>query len=122
MIELDGNLLAPCGTNFGICSWHLNERTSYCPGCGTQKGHLFWGECKLYACAEKHEVEHCGLCIECPCDLFVDQYDPEEGHKSAFIRSGLLAYRKKAGTGKYIKMTKKLRDELNYNLKTNDKS
>ena len=82
--------------------------TPHCLGCDAQKGRPFWGECKLYACAGDHGVEHCGLCSEFPCDLFVDQYDPEHGQESAFTRAGLLAYRKKAGTEKYIEMTKKL--------------
>lgn len=110
-IELDEKLLAPCGTNCGLCSYYTKERTPHCPGCNTQKGQPFWGACKLYACARDHQVEHCGLCGEFPCDLFVDQYDPEHGQRSAFTRAGLLAYRRKAGTQKYIEITKKLRDE-----------
>lgn len=108
---MDKKLLAPCGTHCGLCSYFNKERTPYCPGCDTQKGHPFWGECKLYACAKGHEVEHCGLCVEFPCDQFVDQYDPEYGQKSAIMRAGLLAYRKKAGTEKYVEMVKKLKDQ-----------
>ena len=110
-IRLDEKLLALCGTNCGLCSYYTKERTPHCPGCNTQKGQPFWGSCKLYACAREHEVEHCGLCSEFPCDLFIDQYDPEHGQRSAFTRAGLLAYRRKAGTEKYIEITKKLRDE-----------
>jgi len=109
--ELDEKLLAPCGTSCGLCPYYNKEKTPHCPGCDTQKGHPFWGACKLYACVGSHEVEHCGLCNEFPCDLFVDQYDPEHGQESAFTRAGLLAYRTKAGTKKYIEMTKKLRDQ-----------
>jgi hypothetical protein len=40
--------------------------------------------------------------------MFVDQYDPEHGQESAFTRAGLLTYRRKAGTEKYVEMTKRL--------------
>ena len=110
-VKLDEQLLAPCGTYCKLCSYFGKERTPHCPGCGTQEGHLFWGECKLYACSLTHNVEHCGLCKEFPCDLFIDQYDPEHGQKSAIMRAGLLAYRKKAGTQKYIEIVKKLEEQ-----------
>lgn len=109
--KLDNKLLAPCGTYCGSCSYFLKEKTPYCPGCKTQKGRPFWGECKLYVCAKNHEVEHCGLCNDFPCNLFVDQYDPEHGQRSAFMRAGLLAYRKKAGTEKYVEIVKKLKEQ-----------
>ena len=43
--------------------------------------------------------------------MFVDQYDPEHGQRSAFVRAGLLAYRKKAGTEKYVEIVKKLKEQ-----------
>ena len=104
-------LMAPCGTHCGFCVYYKQERLPRCSGCGAQKGHPFWGDCKLYACAREHDVEHCGLCNEFPCELFVNQYDPEHGQKSVFIRAGLLAYRKKAGTEKYIEMVQKLEEQ-----------
>ena len=103
-------LLAACGTYCGLCPYFKKERTPYCSGCGNQKGHLFWGECKPYGCATEHEVEHCGLCGDFPCDLFVESFDPEHGQKSAFLRAGLLAYRKRAGTERYLEMVKKLEE------------
>jgi len=69
------------------------------------------GECKLYACAAAREVEYCGLCTEFPCDLFANQFDPEHGQSSAFTRAGLLAYRKKAGTKKFVEIPRRLRNE-----------
>ncbi len=104
---LDKKLLAPCGTFCGLCPYFEKKRTPHCSGCGNHKGHPFWGECKVYACATKHEIEHCGLCRDFPCDLFIEQFDPEHGQKSAIFRAGLLAYRKKAGTEKYLEMVKK---------------
>lgn len=108
---MDEKLLAPCGIHCGVCPYFTKERTPYCPGCDALKGRPFWGECKLYTCAADHEVEHCGLCTEFPCDLFVNQYDPEHGQSSAFMRAGLLAYRKKAGTKKYVETLRKLSEK-----------
>jgi hypothetical protein len=104
-------LIAPCGSHCEFCDYFKKARVPHCSGCGTHEGHPFWGACKLYACAKDHKVEHCGLCKEFSCDLFVNQYDPEHGQKSAFTRAGLLVYRKKAGTDKYSEMVKKLEEE-----------
>jgi hypothetical protein len=105
------NYLAPCGAYCGTCKFLNREETPNCSGCGSQEGLLFWGNCKVYACAEEHRVNHCGDCEAFPCDLFVDQYDPSHGPKSAFTRAGLLAYRKKAGNQKYIEIAMKLEEE-----------
>jgi len=107
---MDKKLLAPCGIYCGTCSFLNSEQKSSCSGCGNQKGELFWGKCKLYTCATAR-VEHCGMCEEFPCDLFVNQYDPAHGQKSAFTRAGLLAYRRKAGAQKFIEMSRKLDEE-----------
>ncbi|UCE96411.1 MAG: DUF3795 domain-containing protein [Candidatus Bathyarchaeota archaeon] len=104
-------LLTPCGGHCGLCAYYKKERKPHCSGCRSHAGHPFWGDCKLYACAKDHSAKHCGLCREFPCDLFINQYDPEHDQKSAFIRAGLLAYRKKAGTDKYIEVVKKLEEE-----------
>ncbi len=94
-----------------LCPYYKKERSPHCSGCGDHKGNPFWGKCKLYACASDHQVEHCGLCQSFPCDLFVNQYDPEHGQRSAFTRAGLLAYRKKAGTERFIELLHKLEEE-----------
>jgi hypothetical protein len=108
---MDENLLAPCGSYCGTCEFLNREEKPNCSGCGNQGGHPFWDECKLHACARKHRVNHCADCEGFPCELFVNQFDPAHGQKSAFIRAGLLAYKKKAGTGKYIEMVNKLEKE-----------
>jgi len=108
---MDENLLAPCGSYCGTCEFLNKEEKPNCSGCGNQGGHPFWGECKLHACARKHRVNHCADCEDFPCELFVNQFDPAHGQKSAFTRAGLLAYRKKAGTEKYIEMVNKLEKE-----------
>jgi len=107
---LSEKLVAPCGTYCGTCTFLNRKEKPSCLGCGNQSGHPFWGECKLYGCATGR-VEHCGICEDFPCDLFVNQFDPAHGQKSAFTRAGLLAYRKKEGTQKFIEMCKKLGEE-----------
>ena len=108
---MDENLLAPCGSYCGTCEFLNREEKPNCSGCGNQGGHPFWGECKLHACARKHRLSHCAECEDFPCELFVNQFDPAHGQKSAFMRAGLLIYRKKAGTEKYIEMVNKLEKE-----------
>jgi hypothetical protein len=102
--------IAPCGTYCEFCDYYKKERLPPCSGCGAHKGQPFWGECKLYACVLDHKIEHCGVCGEFPCNLFIEQYDPEHGQKSAFTRAGLLAYRKKVGAEKFKEMVKKLEE------------
>ena len=115
LCELDKKLVAPCGEYCGFCLHCKKEKTPSCSGCGNHKGHPFWGECKLYTCATEHRVEHCGLCTDFPCDLFVGHFegapDNIEGQRDAILRVGLLAYREKAGTEKYFEMVKKLKDQ-----------
>ncbi|MCK4498485.1 DUF3795 domain-containing protein [Candidatus Bathyarchaeota archaeon] len=105
---MEKGLLAPCGTHCGVCEFYTKKKIPHCSGCASENGHPFWGECKLFACAKKHSVSHCGDCTDFPCELFLNQFDPAEGPKSAFTRAGLLAYRKKAGTDKYIEAVEKL--------------
>jgi catechol 2,3-dioxygenase-like lactoylglutathione lyase family enzyme len=107
---MNGRLVPPCGTYCGTCKFLNRKEKPNCSGCGNQKGEPFWGKCKLYACA-KDRVEHCGMCEDFPCDLFVDQFDPAHGQKSVFTRGGLLAYRRRVGTQRFIEMSQKLVQE-----------
>jgi hypothetical protein len=111
LIALDKKLLAPCGSFCEHCEFLNRKEKPNCEGCGNHAGHPFWGECKLFACAAKHAMEHCGLCEHFPCDLFVDQFDPAHGQKSAFTRAGLLAYRKRISAEKFVEMLEKLREQ-----------
>ena len=107
---MDEKLVPPCGTYCGTCKFLNRKEKPSCSGCGNQNGELFWGKCKLYDCA-KGRVEHCGVCEDFLCDLFVSQFDPAHGQKSAFARAGLLGYRRKVGTQKFIEMSEKLKEE-----------
>jgi len=109
----DMKLVAPCGNYCGFCSYYKGERSPRCGGCRVHKGRPFWGECKLYACVTKHDIEHCGLCIDFPCDFFVEHFDPNnpEGQRNAVVRVGLLAYRKKHGDKKWLNLVTKLEEK-----------
>jgi len=107
---MDANLVAPCGAYCGTCKFLDREEQPSCSGCGGQNGQPFWGRCKLHACV-KDRVEHCGACEEFPCDLFVESFDPAHGQKSAFTRAGLLMYRRRAGTQRFVEMSERLKEE-----------
>ena len=111
---MDRKLLAPGGERCRFCAYFKKEKAPYCSGCSNHKGHPFWGECKLYARVTEHKVKHCGLCKDFPCDFFVGHFegapDNLEGQRDAIFRVGLLAYRKKRGTEKYLETVKKLRE------------
>jgi len=68
----------------------------------------------LHACATEHEVEHCGLCRNSPCDLFVGYFEgaPDNllGQRDTILRAGLLAYRKKATAQEYLEMVQRLKE------------
>ena len=102
-------ILSGCGTVCSDCAWFKGEKEPACPGCFEMKGKPFWGECNLYPCIEEHEVEHCGICSEFPCDLFIEAYDPSHGPVSAVTRAGLEAYRAKHGDKKAIELSRKIK-------------
>ena len=64
--------------------------------------------CPLYNCCvnEKH-LEHCGLCIELPCETFLALRDPslsdEEAKKALIARQNDLVKRRELGTEKWLK-------------------
>jgi hypothetical protein len=103
-------LATSCGEHCEPCPYYKGEKPPPCAGCNVHKGHPFWGECKLYACVTKHDIEHCGSCIDFPCDFFIGHFDPNnpEGQRNAVTRAGLLAYRKKHGDKKWLTLYKKL--------------
>jgi len=106
-------LAAPCGLYCGDCEI-LGEK---CDGCAQVKGKPFWAEpygvevCPLYGCCvgQKH-LEHCGLCADFPCQLFLSMRDPsqsdEEAEKSLKKKQKDLKLRKKIGTVAWLQKRK----------------
>ncbi len=105
-------LLTPCGSNCAECANYQGTKEPKCQGCEAAKGKPFWTKetCRLYACAESKGVSHCGLCATFPCELFIDQYDPNnpEGPRNAVTRAGILAYRRRFGDEKTLALMRKI--------------
>lgn len=103
-------LAAPCGLYCGDCE-HLGDK---CKGCGEVHGKPFWAGqygvevCPLYSCAvNKKHLEHCGLCPDLPCQLFLSMRDPAmseaEAEASLKNKQNDLKLRKKIGTQAWLK-------------------
>jgi hypothetical protein len=97
--------IPPCGAYCNSCPVYKKR----CAGCIETKGNPLYLKdsgkdvCPVWKCAIEHKVEHCGLCKEFPCDMFLNWYDPKRGIVTALRRAGLLALRKKIGTDAWIK-------------------
>lgn len=77
---------SPCGYYCKECP-HFKDT---CEGCRTIKGKPFWIKyydnkpCPIYSCAEQKNLEHCGLCSQIPCRIWMELKDPsysEEDHQ-----------------------------------------
>lgn len=78
-------MVAPCGTDCGICEMHLAgsneqlknylvgkgipEKKIPCPGCRALQGMcpVIPSRCETYGCVEKNGVEYCFQCDSFPC-------------------------------------------------------
>jgi len=106
----DANLAPVCGLYCGTCEYLGNQ----CQGCGHQQGKPFWTTqvgievCQLYDCCinTKH-LEHCGMCDDLPCEMFLSLRDPslsdEEFEKSMVERQEDLKKRNLVGTEQWLK-------------------
>lgn len=95
----NNSLASPCGLYCGECLYYNNE----CRGCVPSGGHPAWGKCHTYACTTNKKVEHCGECTQFPCERFLKQYNRQLGPWRVFYKAGQLVYRKKIGTGAWVK-------------------
>lgn len=103
-------LAAPCGIFCGDCEFLDKD----CTGCRQVHGKPFWAEkykmevCRLYdCCVNEKTLEHCGLCEELPCEMFLSMRDPsmtdEEYEQSLKQRQSDLLRRKEIGTEAWLK-------------------
>jgi hypothetical protein len=58
--------LSSCGLDCDACKIKTERK---CPGCYACKGNPFWGECDLFACAARKNLQSCGKCGEFPCGM-----------------------------------------------------
>lgn len=60
--------LSVCGIDCNTCKFYLEKS---CAGCRivAPEGKTVWnGRCALYDCASEKKLEHCGKCVNFPCD------------------------------------------------------
>lgn len=74
---MDGHMIGRCGTYCGVCEW--KDRTG-CPGCQECKGRPFWGVCSVSMCSIEKGINHCGNCLEVPCERLNAAYNTP-GHE-----------------------------------------
>lgn len=85
-------LAAVCGRFCGECDAFTNAS---CCGCGYQLGRTLRGECTIFQCAVVDRgLEHCGLCTDFPCQVFLSHAAPHE----VAVRYQALCLRAKVGT------------------------
>ncbi len=105
----DKNYAPVCGIYCGNCSF-LGEQ---CKGCGYVDGKPFWtaqipsGICPIHdCCSNQKKMEHCGLCGDFPCKIFLELRDPnmsdEEFQESLNSRQEALKRRSEIGTEKWL--------------------
>ncbi|MBN1140067.1 MAG: DUF3795 domain-containing protein [Anaerolineae bacterium] len=67
---------AVCGYYCGGCDAYLEDA---CCGCGYQLGLTRRGECAVFqCCVGQRGLEHCGLCPDFPCQVFLAIAEPLE--------------------------------------------
>lgn len=73
---LTRRLAAVCGRYCGECDAY--EQNTCC-GCAYQLGRTCRGECPIFdCCIAQRGLEHCGLCIDFPCQVFLSHAPPLE--------------------------------------------
>jgi hypothetical protein len=70
----DRRLAAVCGRYCGTCDAYQGDD---CCGCAYQLGSTRRGECPVFECCIlERGLEHCGLCLDFPCQVFVSHARP----------------------------------------------
>jgi hypothetical protein len=94
---LKRRLAAVCGRYCAACTAY--EGGSCC-GCGYQLGQTRRGECAVFCCCiEDRGLEHCGLCLDFPCQVFLSHAPPRDVAR----RYRALRRRAELGTAAWLK-------------------
>jgi hypothetical protein len=89
-------LAAVCGRYCGACDTYLEGS---CCGCAYQLGETCQGECAIFCCCIGDKgLEHCGLCLDFPCQVFMQQAPPLEAAR----RYRALCRRVEIGTSAWL--------------------
>jgi len=69
-----------CGLLCESCSFRESHN---CKGCVDSMGHPFHGECPIAVCCQDRGLDHCGQCLDVPCEALCRYScaDPEHGDK-----------------------------------------
>jgi len=74
--SLPQTLAGVCGRICAVC--HANQQGACC-GCTSESGKARRGACPVLACCiTVRELEHCGLCLDFPCQVFVSHAPARE--------------------------------------------
>lgn len=98
---MDAKLIAPCGMNCGICSWHLGERK--CPGCRTGSRSGIKNCARVYKCTAFKRNKY-GFCFECakfPCQS-IRSLDKRYRTRYGMSEIENLEFIKKHGVKKFL--------------------
>jgi hypothetical protein len=106
MGECKRRLAAVCGLYCGTCEICETEASGTCRACAYQLGLASDGECRVFVCCVvARGLEHCGLCADFPCQLFLSSADPMEVQR----RYRALLRRVEVGTEAWIEEQEALR-------------
>ncbi|UCC65232.1 MAG: DUF3795 domain-containing protein [Anaerolineae bacterium] len=99
MSECKRRLAAVCGLYCGTCEACEAEEVGLCRGCAYQLGLAVTGECRMFqCCVVERGLEHCGLCPDFACQLFLSSAEPMEVNR----RYRALLRRAEIGTEAWI--------------------
>jgi hypothetical protein len=89
-------LAAVCGRYCGECN---SFQSGSCCGCGYQLGRTHQGECAIFeCCVADRGLEHCGLCVDFACQVFLSHATPQE----VAVRYQALCRRTRNGTDHWL--------------------
>ena len=68
-----------CGVRCNICE---RKEKVHCQGCLFMEKPFWGGECKVKSCCENKNLNHCGECLNFPCEMLSNMgkdqgYDPQ---------------------------------------------
>jgi hypothetical protein len=107
MTECKRRFAAVCGLYCGTCEACETEESGTCRACAYQLGLAVEGECRIFqCCVVERGLEHCGLCPDFACQLFLASAEPMEVQR----RYRSLLRRVEIGTDAWIAEQEEARD------------
>ncbi|MFH1237721.1 MAG: DUF3795 domain-containing protein [Candidatus Aenigmatarchaeota archaeon] len=103
---MNAKLVAPCGMNCAICSWHLGERK--CPGCRTGSRSGIKQCARVFKCPtfKKNKYKFCIECAKFPCKS-IKTLDERYRTRYGMSMTDNLKFIKSNGIAKFLKVQEK---------------